>query len=287
MEMKNYIAAFFVSLSAYVFCSFAQPASDIWYSSPLYDTADLKGKRMSSTIDVELSKLAMDNRLGRLKKLPYNADTALRRIFHQHLIQRENDGFLSYASVQHIIQSFNLPITRVLLIYDITADQEIATKKIDLDKYPVPNPGGFIASSIVSNINFDNIDSIWCKVSLIDFNNPLLLTNHIINATYQNCKGSPIDCVTEIIQKFGRIQGNALKNDNFFVGAPHDQHWGKIIGGSLLLAGGIAILALASGSQNALPAAYVLGGAMTCGGCAFLTIGIIKQSNYARWKKNQ
>lgn len=109
----------------------------------------------------------------------------------------------------------------------------------------------------------------------------------LINATDQTCKGSPIECVTETIQKIGSIHINTLKNENFFVGSPHDQHWGKIIGGSLLLAGGIGILALASGSRNATPAAYVLGGAMAFGGCTILTIGIIKQTKYAKWKRNQ
>ncbi|MGB7568814.1 MAG: hypothetical protein WBM07_13220 [Chitinivibrionales bacterium] len=284
--MKNRVMVFLAALIVYAFYASAQPASDIWYSPPLFNADDPKGKRMSSIIDVELSKLAMNNRLGKLKKLPYAVDTALQRMFQQRSLQRENDGFFNYASVQHVLQSFNLPLSRVLLIYDITADQETATKKSDLDKYPTPNPGGQIATSVISNINFDNIDSIWCRVSLFDFNNPLLLTNHILDANDQTCKGSSIDCVTETIQNFGRI-GNSPKNDNFFVGSPHDQHWGKIVGGSLLLAGGVTILALALSSQNASPAAVVLGGAMACGGCTILTIGIIKQADYSKWKNKQ
>ena len=276
---------FVMGLTGWLCAATSQTASAIWYSSPLFNAADPVGTRMSSAIDVELRKLMGENKLKRLKKLPYDADTAFLRMYQKNLLQRNTDGYVNYASVQHAIQSFNLPISRFLLIYDMTGYKSGANITYDFsEKHPMlaAGPAWQFASQAISNINLNDIDSIRCKASMIDFNTIELQANYTINATSKTCDAYPLDCVTESLLKFDRSNGAQVNKDDLFKGASHDTHWGKIWGGSILLTGGIAVCILGATAHNVSPGAYILGGAMAIGGGTLLSIGIIRQKNESK-----
>jgi hypothetical protein len=132
--------------------------------------------------------------------------------------------------------------------------------------------------------SLNEFDSLWCKISFMDFTDPSHSVNRSVIANEKTCDGKPVDCIVETIQSIGRnANAQSGKPDIQLVSSPTEQQHGKIIGGSLLCAGGIGLLAL-SGIMipEVRPMAYVGGGVMVCGGAALLTVGIIKQSKYNR-----
>ena len=88
-------------------------------------------------------------------------------------------------------------------------------------------PAWQFASSVISNINLNDIDSIRCKASIIDLNTTELQANYTINANSKTGDAYPLDCVTESLLKFDRTNGAPVNKDDLFKGASHNTHWEK------------------------------------------------------------
>ena len=281
MKHSYLILLFIVILS--IEAGFAQSQTELLYTSPLYQSADPTGKFVSRVIDVELTKLAIKKKSGELKKIAFKSDTTLLRFYQQDSLPRSGQGFLDPASIKLKLQQLNIPVTKILLIYDVTAHHDFSSWKPP--KVLVGGSGMFAGSIVVDNLsmaNLNNFDSLWCKLSFIDFINPENSKNEEIIANESTCSGDPIECVVETIRNTGRTTTISSNKPSLqFIGTPKSQHWGKIIGGSLLIAGGIGIFTL---SNIMVPESHTITNlgcsAMVCGGATLLTIGIIKQSRY-------
>jgi hypothetical protein len=282
---------FSLSVLILVACCFfpanGQSSPEIWYPVPLHNAKDRTGGALCQGIDADLSKMAMEKRLGILKKLSFEKDTCFRRYFQQDSFSRDNQGFLDPLSIRSRLQQIHIPETKLLLVYDVTAQKSYSTWKPPAI-IAVPNTGGAIGASILmdnlSSGSANNYDSIWCKISFMDFIEPSHSVNRSIVANEKTCHGDPVACIVETIQSIGRdANARSGKPDIQLSGSPRDQHWGKIVGGSLLAAGGIGLIAL-TGIMNPeiRPVGYIGGTAMVCTGAAFLTVGIIRQAKYRK-----
>jgi hypothetical protein len=174
-----------------------------------------------------------------------------------------------------------------LLIYDVTASRDFSSwkpPKVIITPFATSPIAGAIVTDAFSNANLNNFDTLWCKISLIDFNIPTFCQNKEVVANEQTCSGEPVDCIVETIQSIGKnTHSKNGKTELRFIESPSDQHWGKIIGGSLLLAGGVGLIALSPLMLSDFTKVAVVGGcAMAGGGVTFLTIGIIRQAHYSR-----
>lgn len=275
----------FICLTFYCQIASAQNGSEIWYALPLYQSDDPTGKFVSHIIDAELTNLAMKNKLPGLKRLSFDADTSLKKFYQQNSLTRDNQGFIDPTAIRSKLEQFNIPLTKLLLIYDVTANREFTSWK---PPKVILTPYSSIAGSIIidnlSNANLNHFDSLWCKISLIDFNNPSFYQCKEVIANEQTCSSEPVDCILETIQKIGKSTNSTKgKTELQFIESPSDQHWGKIVGGSLLFAGGIGLIALSPFMLSEFAkVAVVSGGAIAGGGATLLTIGIIRQAHYSR-----
>ena len=285
--MKPFSFSVFILVACCFFLANGQYSPEIWYPVPLHNAKDPTGRAVSEGIDAELSKMAMEKRLGVLKKIPYGKDTCFRRYFQQDSFSRGNQGYLDPLSIKSRLQQLHIPVTKLLLVYDVTAQQTFSTWKPPAI-IVVPNPGMAMGASILmdnlSRGSANNYDSIWCKISFMDFADLSHSVHRSIVANGETCDGEPVACIVKTIQDIGRnANATSGKPDIRLAGSPPDQHWGKIIGGSLLAAGGIGLCVLSGFMDPEFrPIGYIGGGAMVCGGAAFLTVGIIRQAKYQR-----
>ncbi|MBN1576704.1 MAG: hypothetical protein JW913_09145 [Chitinispirillaceae bacterium] len=277
---------FFTPILAGCFLASGQPPSEIGYTVPLYNINDRTGKTVAQIIDVELTKMAIDKKLGALKKLPFEIDTAFRCYYQQDSVARIDEGFLDPASVCRRLYGPNIIPKKLLLVYDVTAHHVFDRWKgwIDPSNYvPGVYSGGIILENIAAGTPND-FDSLWCKVSLIDCGNPSRSIHTAIVVNDSTCDGKPVECIVETLRKIGRKPDPQSGRPSLgLVRSPGDQHWGKIIGGSALFGGGIFFTILCGIMEPQFrPISYLGAGAMITGGATILTIGIIKQTRYYR-----
>jgi hypothetical protein len=281
---------FLFSLFAIVLCRFAgvfgQSSPEIWYVVPLHNAKDPTGRAVSEGIDAELSKKAMEGRLGILKKLSFEKDTCFRRYFERDSFARDAGGFLDPLSIRQRLSRLQIPDTKLLLVYDVTAKREFVTWKPPVVIVVPGRPGmaPFMMTEENPQGRVNAYDSIWCKISFIDFSDPSHSVNRTVAANKDLCDDDPLACIVETVQSIGRdANARSGRPDIRLTNSPRDQHRGKIVGGSLLTAGGVAVFILSGFmDRDVRGIGYFGGSALLCGGATFLTIGIIKQARYRR-----
>ena len=178
-----------------------------------------------------------------------------------------------------------------MIVYDLTGIENYS-KVNPVKMIPPIVVGSDIATSIVRD-HFDSAndineyDSLWCKISIVDFSNLSLSSHHSILFDNENCDGPLVECLVETIEKYGKSTTSGTKPDLQLVSSPHDQHIVKIIGGTLLCAGAIGLFTISRAVSDEVTPAVYLGAAMIAGGAPLLSIGIIKQSRYVKWKRDR
>jgi hypothetical protein len=259
----------------------------VGYTVPLYNANDRTGRSVSQVIDVELTKLAMNEKLGVLSKLPFNVDTTFRRLYQRDSIERINETYLKPDAVCRCFKQFGVSAEKILLVYDVTANYHYAGWK----KYVLPSEVEYAIDPFGTNIFLDNwhtmtatspnnFDSLWCKVSLIDCIDPVKSVHRSISTNEDACDDETVWCVIRTIQDIGRSTTvRSGKPDVQFDRYRGERHWGKIIAGPLLCAGGVFLYTLGRSDHfRAKPVMIIGGSTLFIGGTAILTIGIIKQA---------
>jgi len=236
---------------------------------------------MSRFIGAELTNYTIKKPTSRLKYVAYESDTALLRLYQNGSIQRDSSGYLDQESLKQHLLNLNVPLSRLICLYDVTAHQSFSEWKMPS---VIMAPGGIspvgsvVISTIASNASVNEFDSLWCKISYFDYVNPSNTKHATIAANDGTCSGEPIECVVHTI---GRMERSSPDAGLQFISNPPDQHWGKIIGGTVMVGSGIGLIALSGIMDEEFRGlGRVGGGALICGGAVFLSVGIVKQARY-------
>jgi hypothetical protein len=264
------------------FSASAQNFGETHYLNPSHHPQDSSGRIVALVIGDRLYEMAARPNMERLRRADAIVDQEFRDKYMSGLLSRDSSGFLLPGQVLAIVKKGNSIPTRVLCVYDATAQSDfIRWRSVIEQMSAIAGPvAGFIGGPVQ-----DSYDSIWCKISLFDFELPDASFHLKLFSSSSNCHGDPIDCIEESLESLLRRRTIVGSAKDVFVDTPHDQHWGKIIGGVGICVGGITLLTLSRIMDQEFRQTGIGVGATLCvGGTGLLTFGILKQVRYVKWR---
>ncbi len=263
------------------------------YLKPMYLEGDSSGKIVCLVVEDALYELTEDIGFDNFIKIAGEKSVLFQENIGSGKLGRDSLGFVIEEEIKKLAEEANLLMERLLLVYDVTGQKQYSDWRKKFSKMPIVTINTSVNSTahsfirgIISGSIQQSYDSIWCKVSLLELQKEISIRNLEIFSSSETCNGPVEECVSETIDNLLRSSISGNSKENSFVNSPHDQHWGKIIGGSFLTLGGIGLLSLSGVIEDDFSSMRpFVGASMLAGGVCLLSIGIKKQVRYGKWKK--